>query len=102
MHSHSGIATLTWQPGSDVKYQDTDCALAFGWVDGLPGRVDARFGPAMATSVAVWAGALSNYQGHQHRLAAAVLMTLVVLVIVGGSVYFRQRGFKKPYSKHQL
>ena len=23
MHPHSGIATLTWQPGSDVKYQDT-------------------------------------------------------------------------------
>ena len=23
MHPHSGIATLTWQPGSDVRYQDT-------------------------------------------------------------------------------
>ena len=23
MHPHSGIATLTWQPGSDVAYQDT-------------------------------------------------------------------------------
>jgi len=23
MHPHSGIATLTWQPGSDVHYQDT-------------------------------------------------------------------------------
>lgn len=23
MHPHSGIATLTWQPGSDVLYQDT-------------------------------------------------------------------------------
>jgi len=23
MHPHSGIATLTWQPGSDVQYQDT-------------------------------------------------------------------------------
>jgi redox-sensitive bicupin YhaK (pirin superfamily) len=23
MHPHSGIATLTWQPGSDVRYEDT-------------------------------------------------------------------------------
>ena len=23
MHPHSGIATLTWQPGSDVRYRDT-------------------------------------------------------------------------------
>lgn len=23
MHPHSGIATLTWQPGSDVQYEDT-------------------------------------------------------------------------------
>ena len=23
MHPHSGIATLTWQPGSDLRYQDT-------------------------------------------------------------------------------
>ncbi len=23
MHPHSGIATLTWQPGSDVAYEDT-------------------------------------------------------------------------------
>lgn len=23
MHPHSGIATLTWQPGSDVRYKDT-------------------------------------------------------------------------------
>lgn len=23
MHPHSGIATLTWQPGADVRYQDT-------------------------------------------------------------------------------
>ena len=23
MHPHSGIATLTWQPGCDVQYQDT-------------------------------------------------------------------------------
>ena len=23
MHPHSGIATLTWQPGTDVRYQDT-------------------------------------------------------------------------------
>ena len=23
MHPHSGIATLTWQPGSDIRYEDT-------------------------------------------------------------------------------
>ena len=29
------------------------------------------------------------------------MMTVLFMVIVGGSVYFGQRAFKKPYSKCQ-
>lgn len=94
MHPHSGIATLTWQPGSDVRYRDTtgkDGVLPAGgleWMNAGGGawHQGTLLGRGHATGFQLWVPMPPNVEDGPSLGQYVPPAEVPVVAIPGGSV----------------